>query len=268
MENDTPVYDFTPGRTPLLVSIPHCGTQVPPELLTRFTPEGQLLADTDWYVDRLYDFAAGLGAGVIAARWSRYVIDLNRAPDGETLYPGASNTELCPITTFDKQPIYLPGAEPDLGEIGRRRARYWQPYHDRVAEELRRLRDLHGVAVLWEAHSIRSRVPRFFEGRLTDLNLGSADGRSADPALVAAVAAAGRSGPFALTVDGRFKGGFLTRSNGRPSEGLHALQMELAQDLYMEETPPFAYREALAERLQPTLQAMLQAVLAWAESAS
>ena len=261
-------YRFTVGDAPLLVSMPHVGTHVPEAIAAGMTEAARALPDTDWHVDRLYDFAAGLGAGVIAARWSRYVVDLNRPPDGETLYPGASNTELCPTTTFDKQPIYLPGAEPDLGEIGRRRARYWQPYHDRVAEELRRLRDLHGVAVLWEAHSIRSRVPRFFEGRLTDLNLGSADGRSADPALVAAVAAAGRGGPFALTVDGRFKGGFLTRSNGRPSEGLHALQMELAQDLYMEETPPFAYREALAERLQPTLQAMLQAVLAWAESAS
>ncbi|WP_119168270.1 N-formylglutamate deformylase [Algihabitans albus] len=273
MENDSQVYRFAPGRTPLLVSIPHCGTLVPPDLRASFTAEAQLLADTDWYVDQLYHFAVELGAGIIAARWSRYVIDLNRAPDGQALYAGANNTELCPVTTFDEQPIYLPGSAPDVAEIGQRRVAYWEPYHDKIAEEMKRLHDRHGVAVLWEAHSIRSHVPRFFEGRLTDLNLGTAEGRSAAPEgrsaapeLIAAVAAAARSGPFELAVDGRFKGGYLTRSNGRPSEGWHALQMELAQDLYMEETPPFAYRQELAAELRPTLRAMLEAALRWAAS--
>ena len=266
MENDSQVYSFTPGTTPLLVSIPHCGTLVPPELLSSFTSEAKLLADTDWYVDRLYDFARELGASVIAARWSRYVIDLNRAPDGQALYPGANNTELCPVTTFAEEPIYLPGNEPDVAEIGQRRVAYWEPYHAKISEEMNRLQARHDVAVLWEAHSIRRRVPRFFPGRLTDLNLGTVEGRSAAPELIAAVAEAGRSGPFALDVHSRFQGGFLTRSNGRPSEGLHALQMELAQDLYMEETPPFAYREEVAAKLQPTLRAMLEAVLEWAAS--
>lgn len=255
------VYDFWPGTTPLLVSIPHCGTAVPPEIFETFTPEGQLLADTDWHVDRLYGFASELGAGVVAARYSRYLIDLNRAPDDAPLYPGASNTELCPTTTFDKEPIYQAGCAPDRDEIARRRERYWRPYHAKVAEELSRLHAQHGVAILWEAHSIRSRVPRFFEGRLPDLNLGSAGGTSADAKLVEAVADAARDGPFELVVDGRFKGGYLTRSNGKPAAGIHALQMELAQDLYMDETPPFAYRESLAERLQPVLRGMLGAVL-------
>lgn len=253
------VYDLRPGTAPLLVSIPHCGTAVPPEVFATFTPEAQLLPDTDWHVDRLYAFAADLGAGIVAARYSRYLIDLNRAPDDRPLYAGARNTELCPTTTFDEQPIYLSGFAPHEAEVARRREAYWRPYHEAVAAALARLRAEHGVAVLWEAHSIRSHVPRFFAGRLTDLNLGTAGGTSADPALIAAVAQAGRAGPFELVVDGRFKGGYLTRSNGDPANGIHALQMELAQDLYMDETPPFAYREALAERLQPTLRAMLQA---------
>lgn len=257
------VFGFQAGRTPLLVSVPHCGTRVPPAVFETFTPEAQQLPDTDWHVDRLYGFAAGLGAGVISARYSRYLIDLNRAPDDRPLYAGASNTELCPTTTFDERPIYLSGYAPDAAEVARRREAYWRPYHEKVAAELARLRAAHGVAVLWEAHSIRSRVPRFFEGRLTDLNLGTAGGASAAPDLVEAVAAAGRSGEFELVVDGRFKGGYLTRSNGDPANGVHALQMELCQDLYMDETPPFAYREVLAERLQPTLRAMLQAVLGW-----
>ncbi|OAB55348.1 N-formylglutamate deformylase [Phormidium willei BDU 130791] len=260
MTGESP-FVLTPGDSPLLISVPHCGTAVPPELFARFTPAGQLLADTDWHVDRLYGFARELGAGMIAARYSRYVIDLNRAPDGSALYPGASNTELCPTTTFDEQPIYRPGAAPDDAEIAARRTAYWQPYHRAVTAELERLRARHGVALLWEAHSIRSHVPRFFEGRLPDLNLGSASGTSAAAELVDAAAAAGRAGPFALAVDGRFKGGYLTRANGRPAEGIHALQMELAQDLYMEESPPFAYREALAGKLQPALRAMLEAAL-------
>ena len=174
------IFKFHKGTTPLLVSIPHCGIHVPADIEAKLTPEARLLADTDWHVERLYDFAQGMGAGVIAATHSRYVIDLNRPPDGAPLYPGADNTELCPTTSFAREPLYNPGEAPDKDEIERRVETFWRPYHDRLAAEIERLRNAHGVALLFDAHSIRSEVPRFFEGRLSDFNLGTAGGGAAD----------------------------------------------------------------------------------------
>jgi N-formylglutamate deformylase len=258
-------YRYRQGRSPLLVSIPHAGTQVPPEIVARMSEAAQALPDTDWHVDRLYDFLGELGASVLAATQSRYVVDLNRAPDGKPLYPGASNTELCPASTFDEQPVYRAGQGPDEAEVEARRARVWRPYHERLQAELEAIRARHGIALLWDAHSIRSRVPRFFEGRLPDLNFGTGGGATADPGLtdrLAGVAAAARG--YSHAVNGRFKGGYITRAYGRPAEGVHAIQLELSQIIYMDEAPPYGFREDLAAGIRPVLRLLLENALDWA----
>lgn len=259
-------YRFTPGAAPLLVSMPHVGTAVPPAIAGRFTPAAAALPDTDWHVDRLYDFLDELGAAHLQPIHSRYVIDLNRAPDDRPLYAGARNTELCPTDTFADEPIYRSGAAPDAAEIAARRAAYWQPYHDRLCGALAEIRARHGVALLWEAHSIRSRVPRFFAGRLPDINLGTAGGGSADPGLTARLAAVAAGSGHSYAVDGRFKGGYITRANGDPTRGVHAVQLELSQITYMDEDPPFAFREDLAADIRPVLRRLLETALDWAAS--
>jgi len=256
---------FRAGRTSLLVSMPHVGTHVPDDIAADLTERALGLPDTDWHVDRLYDFLGDLGASVITATHSRYVIDLNRAPDGSDLYPGKDTTELCPTAAFDRAPLYRGGRLPDGEEIARRVATYWQPYHTALAAELERLKAMHGAALLWDAHSIASEVPRFFEGRLPDFNLGSNGGASCDPELaqrVMAVAEAAQG--YSAVLDGRFRGGYITRHYGRPDEGVHALQLELSQRTYMDEGSPFTFRDDLANALRPALRAMLEALLDWA----
>ncbi len=258
-------FDLSCGSVPLLVSFPHVGTEVPADIAARLTPAAQMLADTDWHLPRLYQFVRALGASTLVARYSRYVIDLNRPPDDTNLYPGQDTTGLVPLDTFRRQPLYAPGAAPDAAEIAQRRERYWAPYHAALAAELARLHAQHGVAVLWDAHSIASVLPRFFEGKLPDLNLGTADGASCARALQQAVTnqlSAQRE--FTWVVNGRFKGGYITRRYGQPADGVHALQMEMCFSTYMDETPPFAYRDDLAVRVQPLLQGSLRAVLSWA----
>lgn len=259
------IFEFTGGRTPLLVSMPHVGTHVPSEIAARMTPAARGVPDTDWHVDRLYDFLDDIGAGRLRATHSRFVIDLNRAPDGRPLYPGASNTELCPTTLFDESPIYQSGAAPDAAEIASRRKRYWQPYHDRLAAELAALKARFGFAILFDAHSIRSEVPRFFDGRLPDLNIGTGGGVTAAPDLTArAVAAATEAEGYSSVLNGRFQGGYITRHYGRPQEGVHALQLELSQITYMEEDAPFTFREDRAAGIRPVLRRILQAMSDWA----
>ncbi|MEE8245666.1 MAG: N-formylglutamate deformylase [Alphaproteobacteria bacterium] len=259
------LFRFTPGSTPLLVSMPHPGTYLPDGVAERLTDEARLVPDTDWHLERLYDFAAALGAGVLAATHSRYLVDLNRPPDNRPLYPGAANTGLCPTELFDGGPLYLPGQEPDAAEVGARLERYWRPYHERLEAELAALKESFGVAVLFEAHSIRSRLPRYFEGRLPDLNLGSAAGASAAPELEARLFSlcAGASG-YSSVLNGRFTGGYTTRHYGRPPDGIHAVQLELAQATYMDEMPPFAFDEARAAHLRPLLRALLEEARDWA----
>ncbi|MCK6449786.1 MAG: N-formylglutamate deformylase [Alphaproteobacteria bacterium] len=263
----TPVFRFEPGTTPLLVSAPHVGTHIPEHLAERMTPAALEVPDTDWHIDRLYDFARELGAGMLAATHSRYVVDLNRDPENRSLYPGADNTEVCPTSRFDKQPVYRDGRAPDAAETARRVERYWRPYHDVLDAELRRLEARHGIALLFDAHSILSRVPRFFEGRLPDLNLGTGGGVSADPALIRRLGdiVRGAAG-FTAAVDGRFKGGYITRHFGRPAEARHAVQLEMAQCVYMDEAPPWAFREDRAQRVRPVLRRLLETMLAWAGS--
>ncbi|PWC34060.1 N-formylglutamate deformylase [Azospirillum sp. TSO35-2] len=262
------VYDLVRGDGPLVISMPHCGTGLFPGLAERLTDEALTLRDTDWHMPRLYGFARGRGATLLSARLSRYVIDLNRSSSGESLYPGQATTGLCPDILFDGTPLYRDGRAPDAAEVAQRVESYWRPYHDALAAELARVKARHGFALLYDAHSIRSHVPRLFDGRLPDLNLGTARGTSADPGLikgvVAAMERAAAAEGLSCVTDGRFVGGHITRWYGRPADGVQALQMELAQDRYMdEEAPPFAYRPDRAERLQRVLAAVLDAVVGW-----
>jgi N-formylglutamate deformylase len=259
---DSTMFTLKRGAIPLLVSFPHAGTEIPPDLAARMTPEALQRADVDWHLPQLYAFVHAMGASTIAARFARHVIDLNRPPEDESLYPGQDVTGLLPLDTFRKEPLYLPGKTPDAAEAQRRRSVYWQPYHDALRAELDRLRGLHGRVVLWDAHSIASVMPRFFDGRLPDLNLGTAEGRACAPALQAAVESAmAAQSRFTHVSNGRFKGGHITRHYGRPEAGIHALQLEMCQSTYMDETAPFAYRSDLAQQVQPLLQQMLHAVL-------
>ncbi len=260
MESD--IFALTRGTSPLLVSVPHAGVHIPPALERRMTPAALQRADVDWHLPHLYDFVRAMGATLLTANFARHVIDLNRPPQDESLYPGQDVTGLLPMDTFRKEPLYLPGESPDAAERDERRARYWQPYHDALRGELARLRSLHEHVVLWDAHSICSVLPRFFEGRLPDLNLGTADGRACAPALQAAVEAQmAAQSDYSHVSNGRFKGGWITRHYGAPSQGVHALQLEMCQCTYMDETAPFAYRTDLAARVQPLLQRMLAAVV-------
>ena len=260
-------FTFHQGTAPLLISMPHAGTHVPPDIEARLSDEARHLPDTDWHLPRLYDFARALGASMLVATHSRYVIDLNRPPDGASLYPGQSVTGLCPVDTFDNGPLYGVGDLPQPAEIAARRAAYWQPYHQRLQAELERLRAAHGVAVLWDAHSIRSVLPRFFEGRLPDLNLGTGDGISCDPALAQTLLGEARAATaYTAVLNGRFKGGHITRHYGAPARNIHAVQLEMTQCSYMQEAPPFDYLPEVAAGVLPHLRRMVYAALAFARS--
>ena len=260
MEQD--VFALTRGTAPLLVSIPHAGTLIPHALERRLTPAALQRADVDWHLPRLYEFVHAMGATLIAANYARHVIDLNRPPQDESLYPGQDVTGLLPMDTFRKEPLYLPGEAPDAAECDERRERFWRPYHEALRAELERLRARHGQVVLWDAHSICSELPRFFEGKLPDLNLGTADGRACAPAVQAAAEAPMKAqGGYTHVSNGRFKGGWITRHYGAPEHGVHALQLELCQCTYMDEIAPFAYRTDLAARVQPLLRQMVAAAV-------
>jgi N-formylglutamate deformylase len=264
---DNPVFDLTRRDGPLIVSVPHCGTELPRWLAERLSPAALALPDTDWHVPRLYDFVAGLDATVLAARASRYLVDLNRPPTGESLYPGQATTELCPTVAFDGHALYSAGAEPDSVEIAGRIETWWMPYHAALAAEVARVKARHGHAMVYDAHSIRSSVPRLFVGRLPDLNLGTVRGASIPAGLrdelAGAVEAAAGAG-FTGVVDGRFIGGYITRHYGRPGERVFAVQMELAQSAYMDESgPPFAYLPERADRLRPVLRRIVETFARW-----
>ena len=251
------------GSAPLLISVPHDGSAIPAHLAGRMTPDARRAPDTDWHVSRLYAFARALGASMLVPHWSRYVIDLNRGEDDTSLYPGQNTTGLCPAVRFTGAPVYLQSQEPDAGEVQERIERYWRPYHFALRGELERLRALHGRVVLWEAHSIRgSDLPFLFEGRLPDLNLGTAAGASCSAALQGRIEAilAGQSA-YDWIVNGRFKGGHITRHYGDPLSGIEAVQLEISQRCYMDEDS-FAYDEAKATQLHAVLWPLMQAALA------
>jgi len=250
------------GSAPLLVSIPHVGTEIPQPLRDRYVDRALEVEDTDWHLDRLYAFAGEIGASVLQPALSRYVIDLNRPPDDAPMYPGASNTELCPTRFFTGDPLYREGSAPSAQERLQRRRQYWAPYHQALQDEIARLKARHGYVLLWDAHSIRAEIPWLFEGRLPDLNIGTAGGAAADAAVADAVVRAAACHPDVTHVlNGRFKGGYITRQYGRPAEHVHAVQLEMCQCLYMREAPPWNYDAARAAAVQPVVREMVQAAL-------
>jgi formiminoglutamase len=263
------------GDAPLIVSLPHTGTELPPELEPRLVSPWLARKDADWWVDQLYAFAADLGATTVRTALSRTVIDVNRDPSGVSLYPGQATTGLCPLTTFDGEPLYRAGAEPDVTEIAERRARFFDPYHQALAEQIARLQARHPKVVLYEAHSIRSVAPNLFDGVLPHFNIGTNDGAACAPALTAGVEAiCDRGDAFSRVTNGRFKGGWTTRHYGRPDLGVHAIQMELACRGYMREptgafepaTWPTPFEPALAAPLSARLTDILKSCIAFAET--
>jgi len=252
------------GQTPVLISMPHTSSSLPSQLACRMHPYAQAGPDTDWLIDRLYGFAPQLGVGLLQPHYSRYVIDLNRPQDDQNLYPGADTTGLCPSNTFDRRPLYLPGQEPDAAEIQQRVQTYWQPYHAALQAEIQRLKDNFGVAVVLEAHSIASVVPRFFTGPLPDLNLGTADGQSCAPDLAQAVQTLFESSTYSWVHNGRFKGGYITRAYGQPDQAVHTLQLEISQATYLEEESG-TWLPGKVARLQPVLERLLRVLLDWSQ---
>ena len=264
------------GEAPLVVAFPHTGVDLPDDAADGLVSPWLARRDADWWIDALYDFAGAMGATTVRTAISRTVIDVNRDPSGASLYPGQVTTELCPTTTFDGEPLYRPGRAPDAAEIARRSADYFIPYHEALAAQLARLQERHPRVVLYDAHSIRSRVPRLFDGELPQFNIGTYDGKSCDAVLTDAVAelctASGRS----WVVNGRFKGGWTTRRYGAPATGVHALQMELACRGYMIEPPgaptpetwPTPYTAEVAAPLRRVLTDILDACLAFAGSSA
>ena len=250
---------------PVIVNVPHAGIALPEALMPRLTAEALRVPDTDWHVDKLYaSFAPELAVTLMCAGYSRIVVDLNRDPSGSPLYPGAANTEICPTGTFHDRPIYRSGLAPGVDEIAERVAHYWQPYQAQLAAEIDRVKLLHGYCILLDGHSIVSEAPRFFAGRLPDLNLGTADGASCAPALAdAAFAVLGGAAGFTAVHNGRFKGGYITRHYGQPAECVHALQLEMAQSCYLDEARPLDYQYERAAPLVNVLQGLIRTLLDW-----
>jgi N-formylglutamate deformylase len=252
------------GNQPLLVSLPHAGIALPDDQRHRYSERALSFEDTDWHLATLFNFVRALGASLIVPRFSRYLIDLNRPPENAPMYPGVNNTELCPTRFFSGDPLYRNGFAPDASEIGRRVQIYWQPYHYALANELKRIHTVHGHAVLFDGHSIKSELPWLFDGRLPDLNLGTAAGASCAPSLRAALSRVlGAQALYTHVVDGRFKGGHITRHYGDPAKGVHAVQLEMCWGCYMAEEPPYELDATRTTRLSPVLNALVQTMLRW-----
>ncbi|MEG3179700.1 N-formylglutamate deformylase [Sphingomonas sp. LT1P40] len=255
---------------PLIVSIPHAGLELPEEIAPKLVSPKRARYDADLYIDELYAFAFTLGATIVRTTTSRTAIDVNRDPSGVTLYPGQFTTGLCPTETFDGLPLYRPGHEPDAAEIARRRTAYFDPYHAALTAEIARLKSRHAAIVLYEAHSIRSTVPRLFDGRLAEFNIGTNSGQSCAPELPQSIAAICARQERSHVVDGRFKGGWTTRHYGQSATGVHAIQMELAMRTYLEEVPeadwPPPWDPVIAAGAQMTLRPILTAALNFASA--
>jgi N-formylglutamate deformylase len=255
------IYTLHRGTAPLLVSLPHDGTALPDAIAARMTASARRVPDTDWHVARLYAFAREMGASVIVPKHSRYMVDLNRPSDDVSLYPGQNTTGLCPIVQFSSAPVYLDGELPTPNEIATRVETYWRPYHDALVDELARMRRMHDRVVLWEGHSIRGEVPFLFDGRLPDLNIGTANGASCSPQMQARLQGVlDAQNDYDFVINGRFKGGYITRHYGDPANGIDAVQLEISQRNYMDEES-FEYDEAKAWRLQAMVRRLLLVAL-------
>ncbi len=254
------VVSVTRGQSPIVLGQPHGGTYVPDDVAARLNANGRSLKDTDWHINRLYEGLLA-DATVVQSHVHRYVIDANRDPNGVSLYPGQNTTTLVPVTDFDGQPIWQSGQESSVDEIEARRHAYHAPYHAALAEELRRVKTRHGVAVLFDCHSIRSRIPFLFKGTLPDLNIGTDNGVTCAPKIEFVTNELAASSPFDTVLNGRFRGGWSTRHYGQPEAGIHAIQMELAQSTYLTaETEPWAFDSGKANRLRPWLHDILTAI--------
>ncbi len=259
------IYEFHRGSAPLLISIPHAGTEVPPEILQRLTPVARELPDTDWYVHQLYAFARDLGASIIKANFSRYVVDLNRAADSAALYPSDPTSPVCPTTTFAGEPLYQQGAVPGDDEIRVRVEKYWQPYHRCIAEELARIKTEHRRALLWDAHSIASEIPGLFAGKLPEFNLGTRDDAACPREIAEALLRTVQNGgQFSAVLNGRFKGGYITKGYGNPAAGVYAVQLELSQRTYMAESPRGPWEPARAQDTARCIEQLLRQYLTFA----
>lgn len=257
-------YSYIKGGNPLIISIPHAGTYVPEEILQRMTTEARELRDTDWHVDKLYDFAESMDVSIIKGNYSRYVIDLNRPPDDAPLYPGMDTTGLCPETLFSGNPIYQANQAPGPKEISKRIEKIWAPYHECLSKIIDDKVVKYGYALLYEAHSIKSVVPRLFEGRLPDLNLGTADGASAGNDLQQQLyKICSNADNYSSTMNGRFKGGYITRYYGQPASGVHTVQLELTQCSYMNESYPYNYMPDNAIEIRKILAKLIRCMLEW-----
>ncbi|MGO4526376.1 N-formylglutamate deformylase [Microvirga sp. 2MCAF35] len=264
----------TRGDAPLVVSLPHTGTVIPDEYTRGLVSPWLARKDADWWIDQLYDFAAGLGATIIRTTISRTVIDVNRDPSGVSLYPGQATTELCPTTTFDGEPLYELGTEPTTEGISERRARFFDPYHAALRAEIERLRARHDTIVVYDCHSIRSIIPRLFDGTLPHFNIGTNGGTTCASSLSDAIVTICSDSGFNHVLNGRFKGGYIARSLGKPDEGVHAIQMELACRGYMKEPLgpvsegewPTPYDDDAAAPMRTALKHILQTCLTFAQS--
>lgn len=259
-------FDFYQGKLPLLVSFPHSGNWLPDKIVQTLTGAGKAVPDTDWFLPRLYDFPVVQNASQLVANFSRYLIDPNRPPDGSNLYPGQPTPLLCPLQTFSGDPIYRENQEPDESEIKRRRQEFWQRYHDQLQSETERLVGEFGVAILFDAHSIKSKVPRLFEGQLPDINIGTANSESCDTSLQADIQNfLNQQSNFSSVINGRFIGGYITRNYGHPEKGVHTVQLELSQITYMDEDE-MTWDESKASLVAPVLEGFVEVLARWLES--
>jgi N-formylglutamate deformylase len=256
-----PVFEVRQGTSPVILGFPHTGTDVPADIWERLNDNGKIIADTDWHIHKLYDGLLS-NATMVRATFHRYVIDANRDPDGSSLYPGQNTTGLISDSDFDGKPIWKEGAEPTESDVATRLATFHAPYHAALAAEIERVKAIHGIAVLYDCHSIRANIPFLFDGRLPDLNIGTDMGKTCAPEIeAAAVAIAGAATGYTSVLNGRFKGGYTTRHYGKPATNVHAIQMELAQAAHLTtEAPPFAYDTAKAEALRVPLKSILSRI--------
>ena len=256
------VFEYHRGDGPLLISFPHDGTDFPTRIRTELNEFGLKNTDCDWRIFELYNRVLEQDVSFIRARYSRYVVDLNRSPAGELLYPGKMETGICPLTTFDGIPVHLPGKQPDDREIRTRIESYWQPYHNHLQAELRRIKDRHGYAILWDAHSIRAEVPALFNGVLPDLNFGNAGGQSCAQEIIDQVVGhAAQASTYSVVLNGRFKGGYITRHYGNPASDVHSIQLEINQNTYLEGTEAPKINHKKMQRLSRLVHSLLQSVI-------
>ncbi len=254
----------TSKSSPLVVSMPHTGSYIPDDITEKMTLTGKRAVDTDWHIHQLYQpVLDDIGCHWIAATHARYVVDLNRPADGAALYPGQDETGICPVTSFDRQPLYKDGADQQIDIAGRIK-KYWYPYHSELSRLIGEAVHQYGFAILWDAHSIKNRVPRFFEGKLPDLNFGTVDNTSATIAIENSLkSVAGRHSEFSHIFNGRFKGGYITRQFGMPDKNIFAVQLEMSQALYMDQDYPFTFLEGKADQIRPVLEELLVKMMKW-----